>query len=267
MAHTVGDVARIAHVSVRTLHHYDRIGLVRPTERSASGYRLYSEDELVTLRQVLFFKELGFRLDTIRDMVHSPSFDRRVALEMQRGLLAEKLGRTRAMIDTIDRELGALERGTEMTTDEMFEVFGDFDPSEHEDEARERWGETGAYQESSRRTARYRREDWERFKTESDAINGEIASLMDEGVPSADPRAMDAVERHRLQIDEWFYPCSHEMHAGLGEMYVSDPRFTATYEKMRPGMARYVRDAIAANAARAADGVQHRSGGHASRSE
>ena len=133
----------------------------------------------------------------------------------------------------------------------MFGVFGDFDPSEYEEEVQQRWGETDAYKESSRRTATYTKADWERFKAESEANGLEIAALMDEGVPADDPRAMDAVDRARLQIDTWFYPCSHEMHVGLAEMYIADPRFTATYEKIHPGMAQYVHDAILANAARA----------------
>ena len=137
-----------------------------------------------------------------------------------------------------------------MTKEEMFEVFGDFDPAEYEDEVKERWGDTDAYKESARRTSRYTKEDWERFKAESEEIGSAIAALMDEGVPADDPRAMDAVDRARLQIDTWFYPCSRTMHAELGKMYVADPRFTATYEKIRPGMAQYVCDATQANLAR-----------------
>ena len=252
MAYTVGEVAKLAHVSIRTLHHYDSVGVLQPSARSGAGYRLYSDEDLVLLREVLFFKELGFDLAAIGDMVHSASFDRRAALEMQRDLLGERLARTAAMVRAVERELAMLERGTAMTNEELFEVFGEFDPSEHEDEARERWGDTEAYRESARRTARYSRADWERLKAESDDVNAAIAKLMDDGIPPDDPRAMDAVERHRLQIDEWFYPCSREMHAGLGAMYVSDPRFAATYDEIRPGMAQYVCDAARANAARAA---------------
>lgn len=137
-----------------------------------------------------------------------------------------------------------------MTKEEAFEVFGDFIPSEYEDEAKERWGDTDAYRESARRTARYTKEDWQRFKDESEEIGSAIAALMDEGIAPDDPQAVDAIERHRLQIDQWFYPCSREMHAKLGKMYVADPRFAATYEKIRPGMAQYVCDATEANAAR-----------------
>jgi hypothetical protein len=154
------------------------------------------------------------------------------------------------MVAAVDAALDAMERGVTMENTDMFEVFGDFDPSQYEDEARERWGGSDAYKESARRTRRYTKADWTRYKAESDANAAAIAALMDEGVEATDPRAMDLAEQHRLLIDTWFYPCSHEMHVGLGEMYVADPRFTATYEQAGPGMARYFRDAIKANAAR-----------------
>lgn len=246
----VGDVAALARVSVRTLHHYDEIGLLSPSERSDAGYRLYTDADLERLQTVLFFRELGFALDDIALIVNDAGFDRRAALLAQRELLTERSARLSAMADAIDRALEADEKGYAMDKEEMFEVFGDFDPTEHEEEARERWGETDAYKESARRTARYTKEDWARFKAESDEINAAIVALMEAGVPADDPRAMDAVDRARLQIDTWFYPCSKEMHVGLANMYIADPRFTATYEKIRTGMARYVHDAIHANAKR-----------------
>lgn len=247
MAYTVGEVAKLAHVSVRTLHHYDGLGLLVPSDRSEAGYRLYTDEDLDRLQTVLFFKELGFSLEEIRDLVEDPAFDRREALIVQRDLIAEQAIRYEAMLGLIDKTLASMEGGIRMNAQEKFEVFGDFDPDEYEDEVKERWGETDAYKESARRTARYTKEDWARFKAESEEINLAIVALMDEGVPPTDPRAMDAVDRHRLQIDTWFYPCSHEMHSGLADMYIADPRFTATYEKIHEGMARYVHDAIKAN--------------------
>lgn len=251
MPYKVGEVARLAHVSVRTLHHYHEIGLLVPSGRSeGGGYRLYTPEDLERLQQVLLYKELGFGLEHIRALVTDPAFDRREALTAQRDLLARRARRLEAMLVLIDKTLAAQEGGIQMRQDEMFEVFGDFDPSEYEHETRERWGGSEAHEESLRRARRYTRDDWARFKSESDEISSSIAALMDEGVAASDRRAMDAVERHRLLIDSWFYPCSREMHAQLGRMYVADPRFTATYEKVRPGMAQYVCDAAAANAER-----------------
>jgi hypothetical protein len=118
-------------------------------------------------------------------------------------------------------------------------------------EARERWGDTDAYRQSAERTQRYDREDWQAIKDEADAVTARLAELLDADVPATSTRAMDAAEEHRRHIHRWFYDCPHEMHAHLGEMYVTDQRFTATYDEVRPGLATYVRDAIVANAERA----------------
>jgi DNA-binding transcriptional MerR regulator len=248
--YTVSEVARTAGVSVRTLHHYDATGLLVPSARTEAGYRLYDQRDLERLQEILFFRELGLPLDDIATLLSGGALDRRAALELQREMLSEKVARLKAMIASIDRALEADAKGIRMDKDEMFEVFGDFDPTEYEDEVEQRWGDTDAYKESARRTARYTKEDWARFKAESDEIGSAAIALMDEGVAPDDPRAMDVVEKARLQIDTWFYPCSHEMHSALAEMYIADPRFTATYEKMRTGMAQWWHDAILANAAR-----------------
>jgi len=250
-ASRIGEVAKLAHVSVRTLHHYDSVGLLRPSGRSEAGYRLYTAEDLERLQTVLLYKELGFGLGEIRDLLAEPGFDRREALRAQRAQLARRSGRIDAMLALVDKTLAAMDEGIPMERDDLFEVFGDFDPAEHEAEAAERWAGAEAYKESARRTRRYTKDDWMRFKAESGAVNQAIAALMDAGVAADDPRAMDAVERHRLLIDEWFYPCSRDLHEELGRLYVADPRFTATYEKICPGMAAYVRDATAANARRA----------------
>jgi MerR family transcriptional regulator, thiopeptide resistance regulator len=250
MARTVGEVSKLAKVSVRTLHHYDAIGLVGPSDRSEAGYRLYESGDLERLQQVLFFKELGFSLDEIRSIMAEPSFDRRDALRAQRSLLAEKARRTEAMLTAIDLALDAMEGGYAMDEKDMFEVFGDFDPKQYEDEVRERWGDTDAYKESARRTKRHTKDDWQRIKAEDAARLERMVALFDEGVTPQDPRAMDAAEEARLAIDRDYYPCSREMHVNLGRMYVADPRFTAYYDKHREGLAQWFCSAIEANAER-----------------
>ena len=250
MGHTVGEVASLASVSVRTLHHYDDIGLLSPSERSENGYRHYGDDDLAALQQVLFFRELGFGLSDIARIMHDPSFDRLEALRMQRRMLKDKSAQLGHMIEAVEAALDATEGGVTLDAKDMFEAFGDFDPKEYEKEVEEKWGGTAAYVESARRTKRYTKEDWAEIKAETDAVNTAMAALMDEGVPANDPRAMELAEEHRLQIDRRFYPCSHVMHVGLGRMYVTDPRFMQNYEKVRSGLAQYVYDAIKANAAR-----------------
>lgn len=248
MEHTVGDVAKLARVSVRALHHYDEIGLLKPSGRSRSGYRLYTDSDLERLQQVLFFRELGFALEEIVRVLQSPDFDRREALLAQRGLLVAKGERLLAMVTLVDKTIDALEKGIVMTAEEMFEVFGEFDPKAHEEEAEKRWGETPAYAESARRTKRYTKDDWTAIKEEGDAITAALATAFASGEAPGDPQVLALAERARLHIDRWFYPCSRAMHVSLGDMYVADPRFTAFYDKHRPGLAQFVCDAIRANA-------------------
>jgi len=250
MGLTVGDVARLASVSVRTLHHYDELGLLTPSEHTEAGYRVYTDADLATLQQVLFFKELGFELADIGRIMHDPTFDRLEALRMQRRMLSDKAAQLDLMVEAVDAAIDATEGGVVMDKDDMFEAFGDFDPKEYEAEAEERWGNTEAYKESARRTKRYTKEDWVEVRTETEAVNDALAALLDAAVPADDPRAMDQAEQHRLNIDKRFYPVSYEMHVGLAEMYIADPRFAANYEKIRPGLAQYMHDAILANAAR-----------------
>ena len=250
MGLTVGEVAHLASVSVRALHHYDELGLLTPSVRTEAGYRLYSDADLACLQQVLFFKELGFGLGDIARIMHDPQFDRLEALRMQRRMLMDKSSQLALMAEAVDAAIDAEEGGVRMDAKDMFDAFGDFDPKEYEKEAEERWGNTDAYKESARRTKRYTKEDWIEVRKETEAVNAGLAKLMDEGVPADDPRAMDQAEQHRLNIDRRFYPVSYEMHVGLAEMYIADPRFAANYEKVHAGLAHYMHDAILANAAR-----------------
>ncbi len=140
--------------------------------------------------------------------------------------------------------------GIQLTPQERFEVFGEFDPARYEDEARERWGDTEAYRESQRRAAGYTKEDWRRIKAETDDLYRRFAEAMRSGVAADSPEAMDLAEEHRRQINEWFYDCGYEMHRGLAEMYVTDQRFTENIDRNGEGLAAYLREAILANAAR-----------------
>jgi DNA-binding transcriptional MerR regulator len=251
MAWTVSELARLTGLTVRTLHHYDHIGLVTPGERSPAGYRHYGRGDLQLLQQVLYFRELGFELGDIRKILESPAFERRTALVAQRELLKRKAQRLAQMIEGIDRALAENRPGgTPVQEEEMFTMFENFDPSQYEDEVRRRWGNTPAYAESKRRTAKYGKEEWKAIQLEMSEVNQLLAECMDAGTAADSVAAMDLAERHRLHIDRWFYPCSHEMHGALGEMYVADPRFSAHYEQVRPGLAQFLSNAIAANTRR-----------------
>ena len=248
MALTVSQLAQLAGVSVRTLHHYDEIGLLRPSARGRAGRRRYETRDLVRLQQILFFKELGFPLDEVRRLLDDRGFDLRSALELQRQLLHERAARTTRLLGSIHRALDALDKGETMTPHEMFAVFGEDDPTRHEAEAQQRWGETASYRESRRRTASYGPEQWAAIKAEGDAITTDLARLAASGARPDGEAAQAIAERHRQHIDRWFYPCAPAMHRALGEMYVADPRFAASYERYLPGLAVFAREAWRANA-------------------
>lgn len=248
----VGEVAELAGVTVRTLHHYDRIGLLSPSERTAAGYRRYTPSDLDRLHRVLVYRELGFPLEEIATLLDDPGADPVAHLRRQLTLLRDRLERTRAMVAAVEKEMEAQHMGIQLTPEERFEVFGDNDPAQYADEAEQRWGDTDAYRESRRRTTTYTKADWQRIKDEGEEIEQGLAAAMQAGAPADSERAMDAAEAHRQHISRWFYDCPPEMHAGLGRMYVEDERFTAHYEDRAPGLAQYVSTAVQANATRQA---------------
>ena len=250
MSHTVGEVARLAGVTVRTLHHYDRIGLVQPGGRTAAGYRVYDAADLDRLQQVLLYRELGFPLEEVATLLDDPDADQAAHLRRQHRLLRERIERTQAMVAAVEKEMEARQMGISLTPEERFEVFGDRLTEEYEAEAEQRWGDTEAWAQSQRRTVAMTKEDWLRVKAEGDDLERRFVEVMRSGSAPDSAAAMDLAEEHRQQISRNFYDCPPEMHAGLGRMYVEDERFTAYYERLAEGLAQYVSTAVQANAAR-----------------
>jgi DNA-binding transcriptional MerR regulator len=244
---TIGEVASQSGISLRTLRHYDAIGLLVPAIRGDNNYRYYQQSDLERLYQILMFRALGFSLREVSDLLEMNQSERVEQLRAQRDILSADITRLQQMREQLDT---LIEEKEMMGNPELFSIFDGFDPDEFADEASERWGDTEAYRESARRSRQYSQEDWQRFKQESDALNSAMVDCLKQGLQADDSRVLDIIEQMRLQIDQWFYPCSRAMHASLGEMYVMDARFTATYEKLHPGMAQFMRDATAANLAR-----------------
>lgn len=244
-SYRVNEVAQIAGVSVRALHHWHDIGLLVPAGRTESGYRLYDDDDLLRLQQILIGRELGMPLEAIRRSLDDPSFDRTTALLAQRAELVRRAEATERIIRAIDRALAA----TEDTMD-MKELFDGFDPAAHEKEAKARWGDTDAWKESQRRTKAYSKADWEELKREQAAIYDDAFRALSAGKAATDDEAMDIAERHRLSIDRWFYPCDRAMHARLADLYESDERFAASIDRAGSGLTPFFVAAIRANAGR-----------------
>ncbi|EEL48187.1 MerR family transcriptional regulator [Bacillus mycoides] len=236
MTMRVKEVSDLVGISVRTLHHYDEIGLLTPDEMTESGYRLYSNENLETLQQILFFKELGFPLKKIKEIIMSPSFDRDEALTLHRKMLLEKRARLDKVIATIDKTIQHTKGEIEMTNKEKFEGF-DFSHNPYEEEARTRWGDE-AVDKANKAAAGMTKEKQEEFNN----IYRKLATLR-----HSEPHSQEA--QYAIQV--WyeylqnFGQYSLEAFKGLGQMYVDDERFTKNIDQFGEGLARFMCDAMA----------------------
>lgn len=247
---TVGQVAERFGITVRTLHHYDEIGLLIPSRRAASGYRVYTSADLTRLSQVIVYRRLELPLDEIArllDVGNAVSH-----LVRQRERVMARLDEMKDLVEAIDLALEKAMTNTPMTDDDMRELFGDgFD--DYRAETEQKWGETAEWKESQRRTKSYGRDEWVRIKAEGQAVEKALSDAFRAGLPADSEEAMNAAEQHRRHVNRWFYDCPPAFHRNLGDMYVSDPRYIATYDESfgLPGLAAYCREAIHANANRA----------------
>ncbi|MFI8824566.1 MerR family transcriptional regulator [Streptomyces sp. NPDC053431] len=252
MSHSVGQVAGFAGVTVRTLHHYDAIGLLSPSARSAAGHRRYDDADLDRLQQILFYRELGFPLDEVAVLLDDPHADPREHLRRQHALLTTRIGELRRMAAAVERAMEAKRMGINLTPEEKFEVFGHKDPEVYAEESARRWGGTHTHEQAQARVATYTKDDWQRMKGEIDAWGAAYSALMDAGEAPGSPAAMDLAEAHRAHITTWLFDCHPKIHQGLAEMYVSDENFRAFYDSIHEGLAEHLRAAIHANARRLA---------------
>ena len=241
MRYSIGSLSKLSGVSIRALHHYDKLGLLRPSEVAQSGYRYYDDAAVEKLWQILFFRELDFPLNEIAQILSSPAFDRDRALAEHRNLLMQKRERLDRLITLVSN---AMKGETNME-------FKPFDTSEidslrnqYAEEAKARWGETEAYRESAWRTAKYSAEDFARIQEQSNDLFREFAALV--GASPSDERVQALVKRWQTLISESYYFCSDEILEGLGQMYVADERFTKNLDQFGAGTAQFMSDAIAA---------------------
>ena len=210
-SYPVGQVAHLAGVTVRTLHHYDESGLLAPTDCTSSGCRRYGVSDLERLQAM--------------------------AAAIEKELEAKQMGIS-------------LSPGEQFEVFGTDKVGGEWADEAEQRWGKTRWGDNSACKQSQRRTAKYTKQDWVKLKAEADEGLRAFADAMRAGTAAGSPAAMDLAEAHREYISRWFYDCDHDTHRGLAQMYVADPRFSKLYEDVPPGLAQYVHDAIVANAAR-----------------
>jgi DNA-binding transcriptional MerR regulator len=200
MSYSVSQIGRLAGVSVRTLHHYDQIGLLAPARRSGAGYRRYDDDDLRRLQQILFYRELGFPLSEIADLVSDTGVQPSEHLRRQHGLLVARLAHTRELVKAVELAMEADKMGISLTPGERLAVFGTYDPEQHADEAASRWGQTDAYRQSRQRALAYTKEDWLTIKAEAGQLTDDFAAAQAAGEAPGSGPAMEVAERHREHI-------------------------------------------------------------------
>lgn len=240
--HTVRELARIAGVSVRTLHHYDSIGLLKPDHRTVSGYRLYGSAELLRLQQILFFRELDFPLAEIARILDEPGFEPTRALRGHRRVLEEKLGRLHRLLKTLDETLKRYEGGAMLTDEELYKGFTPEKIAAMKQEARGLYGEK-VVEKSERMVKSMGREKWEAINRDADTASREMAGLMMLGRDPGETAVQFLVARHHAWILNFWKPDA-ESYRGLGRQYREHPEFNAYYEKYGPGFGAYLSRAI-----------------------
>lgn len=242
---SVGAMAELSGVSVRTLHYYDETGLLRPELVSESGYRYYGEAALERLQQILFYREMDFSLKEIRAILSDPHYNRQEALRRQQHLLRLKRAR-------LDRLLGLLESNLKGEKTMEFQEFdsGELDRTReaYAAEAKARWGDTEAWKESQRRMEKVTSSEREAATEEMNGVFRRFAALA--GRDPASPEVQEAVDCWQAFITKHYYPCTDEILAGLGQMYTADERFRENLDHFGPGTAQLMSDAIAAKANR-----------------
>ena len=244
MSYTINKLAKLANVSVRTLHYYHEVGILKPSAIQKNGYRVYEEPELLKLQQILFFRELDFSVEDIKRIMSSPTFDMRQALRDQRAMIELKKKRLSGLIKTIDTTLYKLEHNTSMDQQDMkelYDTFGEDTIKNYAEEVKQRWGNTEAYKQSMERASKMTKADYEKYKQDSDLFMKKVAATMDKGATSPDFQAL--IAEHFKSLSTWYEP-NFEMYRGLAKMYVDDPRFTAYYENYRPGLAKVFSEAM-----------------------
>jgi len=234
---TVQQLARLAGVSARTLHHYDHIGLLTPSARTPAGYRLYGEADLLRLQQILFFRELDFPLADIQAILDEPGFDQVKALRDHRQMLQQEADRLGRLLNTIEKTISRLtEDHMSMTDEELYEGFTPEQIERYTREANELY-DPRIVAESNRRARNMSRAQWQTVKAEGGAVAQQLADLMDK--EPGDAAVQAAIARHYAWVDNFWHPTA-ESYRGLGQGYAEHPEFRAFYEKYRPGLADFL---------------------------
>lgn len=246
---TVGEVSALVGVSVRTLHHWDSIGVVQPRSRTFSGYRAYSAADVQRIHRVLVYRELGFSLTTIASILDDPDIDETLQLHQQQDLLKERISRLQQMAEALEKVLDSRSSGRILTAQEQAQIFGQGWREEWADEAWDRWGASDQWAQFERNASQLSKSDRLRIQENGQALYAELAEAKRSGTAPGSTAANLLAEQHRAMVSQLF-ECTHSMHVCLGQLYTRDERFSSFFAEVEPGLAEWLGEAINANARR-----------------
>jgi DNA-binding transcriptional MerR regulator len=242
MTYTVKELASLSSVSVRTLHYYDEIGLLKPAYYGDNGYRYYEKEQLLRLQQILFFRELDVQLADLQSIIESDEFDRIQALRDHRRLLLDKAQRLNTLVRTIDRTISHLKGENGLKDEDMYLGFDQAKQEEYEAEIKTKYGEA-ALNERKHRTKDWKKENYEQVKADYDRLHKALTFMILRGA-NPDDDDVQAIVREHYEVISRFYTPTKDIYAGLGEMYVQHPEFRKLYDSYHPQLAEYIRDAM-----------------------
>jgi DNA-binding transcriptional MerR regulator len=246
MEYTVQKLGKLAGVSTRTLRYYDEIKILRPARINSSGYRIYGEKEVDMLQQILFYRELGVSLDSIKEIVTSPSFDRANALIEHREKLVIKRSQLDTLIENVDKTIAINGGEIKMSNKEKFEGFKKNMIADNEkqygEEIREKYGKN-TIEKSNAKAMNMTEKEYDEVTKLADKVTITLSEAFKNGDP-ASVIAQEAADLHKKWISYYWSEYTKEAHAGVCQMYVDDERFTEYYDKEEPGTAAFLRDAV-----------------------
>lgn len=246
MEYTVQKLGKLAGVSTRTLRYYDEIGILKPARVTSSGYRIYGQPQVDKLQQILFYRELGFSLEMIRELINAPDFDEVTALKQHYSQLLDRRKQIDALIVNVEKTIASKEGSITMSDQEKFEGFKkkliEQNEEQFGEEIRQRYGDRKV-KESNQKLLNMTQSEYEEFTKLTEKLYSTLAEAVKTGDP-AGPLAQEAADLHKQWLMFHWPEYSKEAHANLAQMYVDDERFTAHYDEQHPGTALFLRDAI-----------------------
>ena len=240
--YSVKQVADLSGITVRALHHYDKIGLLKPAERSEKKYRYYDEDSLLRLQQILFYRELDFSLEQTKAILDDPEFDFVQALQTHRESLVQIYQRMNQLIQTVDQTLEKIEgdQGMALKDKDLYKGFDKEKIDRWNKEVDEKY-DPEKVAESRHNVGKMSKGQFDNIQKEGDRVTLAISGLMDKAAGS--PEVQTLIQEHHAWIEN-FYICPAVMYKGLGQLYVENPEFTAFYERVKPGLAAFMCEAM-----------------------